>query len=167
MGVPHERADWPFLQCSPTTLFLKPEVMQQAIQAMEKIEYHICNIDCSSDASFLASVVRELKWESQFGYCPDVLSLDALNDAVRSEPFDTASDAVVALNDFQKLWDRDERQGLHVLDIFTGASRDYLLFGKRLLTFVHVSDPGFETKKLGALSAWWNGHERFRNDQGT
>ncbi len=166
MVAPHERADWPFFRCSPTTLFLKPENMLQAIQTLEKTEYHVCHIDCSSDASFLASVVRELKWEAQFGYCPDVLNLDALNDAVRSEPFDTADDTVVVLNDFQKLWDREERQGFHVLDIFTCASRDYLLYGKRLLTFVHVSNPRFETPQLGSLPAWWNAREWFHKDRG-
>lgn len=166
MVAPHERADWPFLQCSPKTLFLESKNILQAIQTLEKIGYHVCQIDCSSDASFLTSVVRELKWDAQFGYCPDELNLEALNDAVRSEPFDTADDTVVVLNEFQKLWDRDERQGFHVLDIFTSASRDYLLFGKRLLTFVHVSDPRFETQKLGALPTWWNGREWFHKDRG-
>ena len=166
MVAPHERADWPFLQCSPTTLFLKSDDMLQAIQTFEEIEYHVCSFDCSSDASFLASAVRELNWESRFRYCPDVLNLDALNDAVRSEPFDTYDNVVVVLKDFQKLWNRDEHQGFHVLDIFTSASRDYLLLGKRLLTFVHVSDPRFETQKLGALPAWWNGREWFHKDQG-
>jgi len=160
------QADWPFLQNGPTTLFKSQAILDDAISKLSGTGYTIHRIDCSTDSNFLLSLIENLRWQQQFGFLPKSLNLDALNDAVRDEPFDSSDKAVVIFDQFQGFWNRDKATAFQVLDIFASASRDYLIFGKRLLSFVKVSNPSFQIDALGATPANWNSREWLNKDKG-
>ena len=160
------KPDWHFMQNGPTTLFKSQKLFEDATEDMRDLGYLILNIDCETDEKVLASFVDGLHWQNQFGYRPEELNLDALNDAVRGEPFDSCDRAVVAFDHFQGFWKRDQDTAFAVLDIFASASRSYLIFGKRLLSFIKVSDPNIHIDGLGATAAIWNDKEWLNKDRG-
>jgi hypothetical protein len=159
-------ADWPFLQKGPTTLFKSHKFLEDAVSSLTGAGYAVHHIDCSTDDKCLRSLSENLRWKHQFGYEPEKLNLDALNDAVRGEPFASSDRAVIVFNQFQGFWNRDKSTAFHVLDIFASASRNYLIFGKRLLSFVKVSNPNFHIDALGASPANWNSREWLHKDRG-
>jgi len=158
--------DWPFLQNGPTTLFKSQKVLEDATTRLKSSGYAVHHIDCSNDDKLLCSFIETLRWRHQFGYVPETLILNALNDAVRDEPFETSDKAVMVFDQFQGFWKRDKSTAFHVLDIFASASRDYLIFGKRLLSFVKVSNSAFKIDALGATPANWNDREWLNKDRG-
>ncbi|MEP1695636.1 MAG: barstar family protein [Paracoccaceae bacterium] len=160
------QVDWPFLKNGPTTLFMSQDILDDAICKLSGTGYTIHRIDCSTDNNFLLSLIESLCWQRQFGYLPKSLNLDALNDAVRGEPFDSSDRAVIVFDQFQGYWKRDKATAFQVLDIFASASRDYLIFGKCLLSFVKVSNPNFHIDALGATSTNWNNRELLNKDRG-
>lgn len=159
-------ADWRFLQNGPTTLFKSQKFLEVAVSSLTVAGYAVHHIDCSRDDKLLRSLSENLRWKHQFGYEPEKLNLDALNDAVSGEPFDSSDRAVIVFNQFQGFWKRDKSTAFRVLDIFASASRDYLIFGKRLLSFVKVSNPKFHIDALGATPANWNSREWLNKDRG-
>ena len=157
--------DWPFLQNGPTTLFKSQKILDEAVSNLKGMGYVVHHIDCSRDDKFLSSLIDSLRWQQQFGYVPKSLNLNALNDAVRGEPFDTSDYAVMVFDQFQGFWKRDKATAFQILDIFASASRDYLIFGKRLLSFVKTSNPSFHIDALGATPANWNSREWLNKDR--
>ncbi|MEO9649371.1 MAG: barstar family protein [Roseobacter sp.] len=160
------QVDWPFLQNGPTTLFKSQDILDDAVSKLKGADYKVLRIDCSHDDKFLSSLTEHLRWQHQFGYVPESLNLDALNDALRGEPFDSSDRAVVIFDQFQGYWKRDKATAFQVLDIFASAARDYLIFGKRLLSFVKVSNPSFHIDALGATPTNWNSREWLNKDRG-
>lgn len=166
MSLPHEQADWPYIQNGATSLFLSQKVLDDAERILRGIGYHVIKVDCATDNSLLRDLSKGLNWKEQFGYEPKQLGLDALNDAVGCEPFEGSTKTLVIFSRFEGFWNRDKQRAFRVLDIFENNARHYLLHGKRLLIFVKVSDPAFHIEGLGGVSAQWNPKEWFHKDRG-
>lgn len=162
----HLRNDWPFIQNGAVTLFLDPVVLAFSIEAMQQEEYVVEHIDCSSTESLLRDFARALGWAEKFGYEPESLNLDALNDALRAEPHNVPSRIVLVLDRFTAFQERDRRSAWNVLDLIEMNSREHLLYGHRLLAFVHVTNPQTEIEGLGARSAQWNRKEWLMKSRG-
>ena len=158
--------DWSFIQNGATNLFLRPEVMEDAVEKVKRQGYRVYRFDCATDAQFVREMTRNLAWEKHFGYRPDAIGLDSFNDALRYEPFESTDRAVLVLSRFTGFWKRDKARGWDVLDILECASRDYLLWGKRILVFVQVSNPKFQAQGLGGRDARWNPREWLLKDRG-
>ncbi len=155
----HLRADWPYIQNGAITLFSGQGTLNAAIEAMQSEGYVIEHIDCSTAANLIHDFARALNWSERFGYEPELLNLDALNDALRADPRDGPSRIVLALTRFDDFQERDRPSAWNVLDMIETNSRDHMIDGGRLLAFVHVTDPQTEITGLGARSAQWNPKE--------
>jgi hypothetical protein len=158
-------SDWPYLQNAATNLFLPLKVLDDAIETIVAAGYSVVRLNCATDQTLLESLVHGLKWKEQFGYTPSALNLDALNDAVRGEPFNTTDQGLIVLERFSGYWKRGKHLAFNVLDIFETNTRHYLLHGKRLLIFVKVSDPRFHVEGFGGVAAQWNPKERYHKDR--
>ena len=57
------------------------------------------------------------------------------------------------LSSFSKFLNAWKKSYAHdLLDIFAANARSHMLFGKKLITLVQVSDPAFETGLVGATA---------------
>jgi len=166
LTAPHDSADWPFIQNGAVTLFLKQPVLESAVKMVSSEGYAVHQIDCETDEVMLQNLTVALRWQEQFGYAPTVLNLDALNDALRGMPCDDCPSVVLVLTHFQAFCQRNEDAAHAVLDIIESQSRDHLLFGRKLLAFVHTTDPVTYIENLGGRVAQWNPEEWLMQSRG-
>ena len=88
MGQPssENRPDWPFIQNGAVTLFRKQSILDAATLVLSGDGYRVHQIDCGTETSMMRDLSIALFWDEKFGYQPDHLNLNALNDALRYEP---------------------------------------------------------------------------------
>ena len=107
-----------------------------------------------------------LKWKEQFGYYPWTGNLDALNDGLRGQPFDSADNATIAIENFDALIKSEKHLSLVLLDLLERHSRNYLLFGKRLIGLIQTNNPKIHFESIGGTSAQWNRDESLDSSRG-
>lgn len=142
------RADWPLLRNGAVNLFARREDYSAAVTALDGLGYRML-IFARGPEHFIDEMSAALKWHEQFGYKPWTGNLDAFNDALRGEPFDSADDGAICIENFQALVGDDETFARGLLDIIEYQSRQYLLFGKRLIALIHTQNKGFRCEGLG------------------
>lgn len=150
--------DAKFVSRCAVTLFLNPDIIDQAIKDLRGGGYLVKEVDCREE-SFLPDLAKALHWEEQFGYVPTHLNLDALNDALCGFPGRDETQVALVFRNYQMLQKRDAFRAHGMLDIIECHSRDCLLCGRRLITFVHTDDPRTDIRDLGARDANWNRDE--------
>lgn len=159
--------DYRHLRDGPVILFRRKPVLEAAIAALAPAGYRAIRLPCADGAeAFRLHMTAALKWQAQFGYAPWTGSLDALNDALRAEPRDSSRNTVICIEDFHRLHAADPDRAVAMLDIMASASRQYLLFGARLLIFVQTDDGDFHARSLGGTAAIWNPAEWLISDRG-
>jgi hypothetical protein len=156
---PDLASDWPYVRHGAVTLFKDRGVLADAVALMRAEGYSDHHIDCCTDGSLIASLAAALEWQRHFGYVPDRLNLDALNDALASVPNAEMPRVVLVLERFEDFWQRDREVAIAVLDIIEDQSRLHLLFDNRLVAFVRTSDPALHVENLGGRAAQWNPKE--------
>jgi len=154
-----DRLDWDLLQKGAVNLYFKSELFDDAIQSLKDLGYHIIRLRFDSPDHFKNDLSLALKWEEQFGYFPWNDSLDALNDGFRGEPFNSAANAAFCIENFQACVSYDNYMATTLLTIIERTSRDYLLFGKRLIGLIQTNDPNFHRDGLGGTTTHWNDAE--------
>jgi hypothetical protein len=157
-----QRADWPLLQNGAVNLFLKPEILAGACEALAALDYEITEVSCAgSVAEFEAEMSRVLRWHEAFGYEKWTGNLNALNDGVGCYPFGPSSRSALVLSGFHHLVAADEARAHAILDIIETWSRNHLLRGNYLIALVQTDDPTYECEGLGSRCANWNWREWF------
>ncbi|WP_419901743.1 hypothetical protein [Kiloniella sp.] len=150
------RADWPLLQNGAVHLYWKPEVYEDAIQSLKTLNYRIMNIHYENIDQFKSDLSSSLKWQEQFGYSPWDGNLNALNDGIREEPFNSSDRNAICISNYQALASDDKYFAFKLLDLIARHSRDYLLFGKVLIGLIQTNDPNFRCEGIGGTQASWN-----------
>ena len=146
------RADWPLLRNGAVNLFSRREDYAAAVAALDGLGYCML-IFARGPEHFINEISTALKWREQFGYEPWSGNLDAFNDALRGQPFDTADDSAICIENFHTLATDDEAFTRGLFDIIEHQSRHYLLFGKRLIALIHTQDTSFRCEGLGGRTA--------------
>ncbi len=159
-------SDRRFIQDCSVTLFLKQQVLDEAIRTVQQVGYTVCHIDCGDDEKMTNDLGYALLWEQHFGYFPDHLNLDALNDAFRYFPNAQSPKLAVVFDRFPDFWKRSPEIARKVLDIVEYQSRERLLDGCRLIAFVKTDDPNLNIEGLAARAAGWNPQEWLNESRG-
>lgn len=141
------RADWP-LRNGAVNLFSRRQNYAAAMTALVGLGYRML-IFARGPEHFIDEMSAALKWREQFGYEPWSGGLDAFNDAMHGEPFDTNDDSAICIENFHMLVADDEAFARGLLDIIEHQSRHYLLCGKRLIALIHTQDKNFRCEGLG------------------
>ena len=107
-----------------------------------------------------------LGFSKNFGYEPWTGNLNALNDAFGCLDFDSHAGIVFAFNriDLLAATDRDWAQG--VLNLIECHSRQYMLFGDRLLGLAQSDDAEIHFDPVGACPVMWNNEEWLNANRG-
>jgi hypothetical protein len=92
-------------------------------------------------------------------------NLDALNDALRYLEVDPQSGLVFCFVRYDLLRTASPELADGVLDMIERNSRDYLLYGRRLLALLQSDDPTIQFHPLGGRSATWNRREWLNKDR--
>lgn len=116
------RADWPLLRNGAVNLFSRHEDYAAAVAALDGLGYRML-IFRDGPEYFIDEMSAALKWREQIGYEPWSGGLDAFNDALHGEPFDTADDSAICIENFQMLVADDEAFARGLLDVIEHHSR--------------------------------------------
>lgn len=163
-----ERLDWELLQDSAVTLFWRRELFDATIAWLNDQKYAVHVVDCQSLEQFQAEMTRILQFQKNFGYEPWSGNLDALNDAFRHLDFSNQTGIAFGLLRIDRLMNsKSNRDWIHgVLDTIEGHSRDYLLFGERLICLAQSDDARVHFEPLGGRAPQWNRAEWFNKSRG-
>jgi len=161
-----ERADWQLLRDGAVTLFWNKDIFHKAMNSLRDLDYRILELPYETMPKFCESVSNSLKWKQQFGYTPWTGNLDALNDGIRGEPSASSDDTAICLSGFHNMVRDDSEWATALLDILEYQSRNYLLFGQRLIILVQTDNPNYQCKKIGGRQVQWNHEEWFDKSRG-
>ncbi|MCE9580349.1 MAG: hypothetical protein K8W52_44940 [Deltaproteobacteria bacterium] len=156
--------DFELLRDGATTLYRRRTRFEAAIDALAALGYVVHRIDAATREEFERGMTRALDFEGQFGYAPWTGSLDALVDAFRGVAF-AGRGVVFAFLRLDALHAVEPALARGTLDILEGASRDYLLYGLRLIGLVQTDDPDLDLGALGGRGAQWNRSEWLAADR--
>ena len=108
---------------------------------------------------FYRDVSEALKWNEQFGYAPWTGNLDAFNDGLRGEPMGSSKDTAVCIRNFHNCVKEKPEWSKTILDILARHSRDYLLYGCRLIVLIQTDDANYFCENIGGGGTQWNKSE--------
>ncbi len=160
-----ERLDWQLMRDGAVTLYFQTAILDGDLAWLRDRGYQVQTIDCHDLAGFYHQVSLALKFKDQFGYDEWTGNLDALNDALRYLEVDPKSGLVLCFLRYDLLRTASPELAEGVLDMIERKSRDYLLFGRRLLALVQSDDPRIQFHPLGARAANWNRREWLDKDR--
>ena len=155
-----QRLDFQILRDGGISRYQNAKFLAEDIQWLEAQKYEVTSFNCASWAT-MERMHQELQEKLSF---PEYYgrNLDALNDCLRELSIPDAGGRAVVfmrLDAFinQDNKHRDAAEGL--LDIFAGALRAAMLFGRRLIVLVQTEDRKLNFGSLGAVAALWNRRE--------
>ncbi len=154
-----KRTDFPLLQNGAVNLFYRKSVFEGVIADLEKLDYRIVKIVYTDMAAFREELSSKLEWKKRFGYHPWTGNLDALNDGLCPGELENGGKTAICIEDFDRLYQEDDKLGFALLDMIESNSRQWLLFGERLIALIQTNDRDFQCEGVGSNSAHWNQKE--------
>lgn len=159
-----DQLDLQLMQNGAVTLYFKTAILEKDLAWFREHGYQVESIDCRDLAGFRCWMRRVLQFKEQPGYDEWTGDLDTTNDAFCLE-VDSEGGLVLCFLRYDLLKAANPRIAQDVLDIIEWHSRDYLLFGRRLLAVVQSDDPTIQFDKLGARGANWNRQEWLKKNR--
>jgi|SRR5271156_1594948 len=167
------RLDWKILRDGGVALYWRREFLDQDIEKLRQERYQIFSFDASrwtSDKEMHGEFAQVLSFPAFYGK-----NLHALNDSLDDLAVPEVGGVALALirfdayaagpgSDCVAAGGRSRAEIL--IDIFAGASRYFMLTGRRFLTLVQTDDPETCLGKLGGTSAVWNSKEWLNKNRG-
>ncbi|MGR3636880.1 MAG: barstar family protein [Shimia sp.] len=90
----------------------------KSMQQYLKSGYVIHTVRCGDQDHMLRDFAEALEWKKHFGYCPQKLNLDALNDAFCNVPNRDKPRLVLVLEQFEECRKRNAAQAAALVEIF-------------------------------------------------
>lgn len=153
---PVDAPDWEYIRHGSVTLFRSTEILTNAVSRLTAFGYRLRKIDCSTPEQMIFGFAEALNWELNFGYIPKDLNLNAFNDAMSLATDTKNPKTLLVLEHFEKFHALHPEIANEVLDIMDSSARTSLIFGERLVIFVHCNDPYIELKEIGCTTPTWN-----------
>jgi len=144
-------------------MFWRQSILEKYIENIREEGFDVYIFDCESwdKNSCLLEIGNTLKFPDYYEKTPDAFN-DCLSDIVPSgEGF------VLVFKNIDKFNARDKDTAYHVLDIIQNNSWKLLVGNqKKLIAFLHSSDPQLHIQSLGALPVLWNNEEWLNKSRG-
>ncbi len=165
-----KRLDWAILRDGGSlALYWRPEYLAEDMQWLANHNYDIYEFDCAgwtSEDEMYGDIGRKLHFPEWWGpNCGH--NMDGLDDLLPDLPIREDGGAALVLNKFNVYAAGSGSAMMHsgrteaevLLDVIAGASRYFLLLGRRLVTLVQTDDPQIRLGKFGGISPNWNHRE--------
>jgi RNAse (barnase) inhibitor barstar len=149
------RLDWAILQNGWSCLYCSEDILEKDLDWFGKSDFKVIEIDCSdwtNSNSIHRSLSKRLSFPDYYGN-----NLDALNDCL-SEVDIPGEGLIVVFKHFDVV---QKAIGQSIADIFANNSRRHILFGRKLILLLQVSDRTFKMSNVGGSPILWNGTEFF------
>jgi len=154
------RLDWQILQNGWTSLYYQISILDNDLNWFRSEKYEIIDFDCqlwTEEERMHKDFKKKLDFPDYYGE-----NFNALNDCL-SEYEIKGSGTVIVFHNFHNV---DKSIAHTLLDIFALSSRQHILFGEKLLTFVQVDNPNYQIEPVGATPVLWNGAEWLNSNRG-
>ena len=160
-----QRLDWQVLRDGGIALYWRNEYLVEDARWLNEHDYELYELDCAkwfSREDMFADFDQSFHFPDSWGR-----NFDALNDCMTDLPLDAERGAALILRRFDFYASRSgattlpsgEVEAVIVLDILAGASRFYLLNGRRLVVLVQSDDANLRIERLGGMAPQWNRRE--------
>ena len=156
----HDRLDWNILQNGWISLYLSKDILFKDVAWFQQEKFHVVEFDCtawSSKEIIQKALQNGLDFPDYYGG-----NLSAFNDCLYHIDINNYG-FVILFRNFQHV---EKEYGFQLLDILASNARSHMLFGKKLITLVHVDDPHYEIDPVGASPVLWNPKEWLNTDRG-
>jgi len=161
-----ETRDARMLALGAVHLFMQMDIYEEALAEFCDLGYLTIKLKFETVSKFESDLSAALKWEDQFGYSPWNGNLNALNDGFRGEPFESSDSTAICIENFDALVSSNSTLSFHLLDMIERHSRNYLLYGKKLIALIQTNEPKYSCDKIGAGSTHWNEKEWLNKNRG-
>jgi hypothetical protein len=168
-----DRLDWQILRDGSISAYKNPIYLQEDAEWLRQNGYEIYPFDCAawiSESAMHDDLAQRLSFPSYYGK-----NFDALDECIREDLLVPNEGGVaLLLNRFDLFaagagatqWPSSRTASQILLDILAGASRYYLLTGRRFMTLVQSEDPGLRIHNLGCSDLYWNRREWLNKSRG-
>jgi RNAse (barnase) inhibitor barstar len=160
-----QRLDWTVLRDGGVSLYWRSEILADDLQWFGSNGYRIVSFETAdwlTEEQMHDSLKADLSFPEYYGKNLNALDECMWDDLVVPD----AGGLVLVLNHYDQFAKADLDAGSSgkktadvVLDIFAGAIRYHMLFGRRLIILLHSDDPWIRFDGLGGTSARWNRRE--------
>jgi RNAse (barnase) inhibitor barstar len=151
------RVDWAILQSGAVGLYHRHPVLTEDRAWLAAHGYRVYDLDAArwaTAADFHADVRRALALPAHYG-----ANLAALVDALGDPPLATQPLVAIVVRHFDAFARRERTFAQHLLGAIEDASRQALLFGRRLVALVQSDDPRIRFDRVGERPVCWNPKE--------
>lgn len=166
------RLDWQILRDGSVSLYFKPEYLHADVEWLRQHDYQIFTCDCTqwtTEEAMHTGFQQTLSFPDYYGK-----NVNALQDCLYDLPVPETGGMALVLNRFDvyakgtgsALMHSGRTEAEVVLDLLAGASRHFLLTGRRFLTMVQSDDPHTRFDELGGKAARWNRREWLNKSRG-
>lgn len=155
--------DWRILQLGAVSLYWRQDLLDEHIAWLQEHGYDVHSFDAAAWQNEMAALVeigRNLDFPDYYGR-----NLDALNECLGDIEIPEDGGVALVFRGFDAFYRTDPRTAWVLLDIIESNSRDFLLFGHRLIALVQSDDWQFRIESVGARSVLWNPMEGTQKDR--
>lgn len=164
--------DWEILLNGSLSLYRNCQYLKEDVLWLQLHGYRIFNVDCitwNSEDSMHESLAETLSFPAYYGR-----NFNALKDCLWDIAVPDDGGVAIVLNSYDAYargsGSANRQTGMHdaetVLDILAGASRYFLLLGRRFIVLVQSEDPRMHFEGLGSVATQWNRREWLNKDRG-
>ncbi|WP_125461769.1 MULTISPECIES: hypothetical protein [Rhodomicrobium] len=146
----HNRADWPLLRNSTVNLFARRQDHATAIAALDSLGYGML-IFRSGPEHFIDEMPAALKWRERFDYEPwsGQPRRFQRRAARRGEPFDTADDSTICIENFPNARGRRPSLRARPTRHYRAPFASLSPLRQALIALIHTEDKSFRCEGLG------------------
>jgi len=137
-------------------MFWRHSIVETKVEQLDAEGFDFYRFECESwdRQKCLREIGITLEFPDYYGN-----NLEALNDCL-SDIVPKHEGIVFIFKNFDKFYERDKSTALHVLDIIqTNSWRLLVEEQKKLIVFLHSSDPQLRIEPVGAFPVAWNNEE--------
>jgi RNAse (barnase) inhibitor barstar len=135
----NQRLDWHILRDGPLVLYFDRIELEEACGWFLNHAYQAVSFDCMSwklDDDFHEAISKALAFPDYYGR-----NLNALDECMCFDlHIPQESGLLLVFHHFDTFNKRFPKTAYHLLDIIANASRQYLLYGERLISFLQSDD---------------------------
>jgi len=159
-----QRLDWKLLQNGAVSLYFRRQVLAEDIEWLEEHDYRVDTFECTvwlGESEMHEALSCGLEFPDYYGR-----NLAALNDCISDIEVPEEGGRVLVFNRFDSFAAKVPHVAWSVLDIMESRSRQFLLFGRRLIILVQSDDPEISFELVGGCPVMWNTREWLSSNRG-